>query len=137
MKRFLSVITLCIPLILQAQENWQPMLLTVSGHHEVNGVSAFYQLSDCGDENYILLRFENSNNFAVEVSWYDGVFTQDKQWIRHHGEAAMKKIILEAHSTHFGFCGRDSLLKVLLKDFIPDKSSFYQYKALELVINIK
>lgn len=61
--------------------NWQGVFLTVSGHHEKDGVEAYFALSQCDGEDVIILKLVNKNNVDVTVSWQPAIFTQSKQWI--------------------------------------------------------
>lgn len=104
--------------------NWQGVFLTVSGHHEKDGVEAYFALSQCDGEDVIILKLVNKNNVDVTVSWQPAIFTQSKQWIN---TTKTKTLTIGAGQTLTGDCQTNNALKINLQAWGISAESFYRY----------
>lgn len=122
-----------------AEQGWQPIGFNVAGHNIMNGVEAFYQVSNCNGENVVFVKFINHNDYAVTLEWFDAVFTQELKWFSKENTTAKKNISLDAKQEKTGDCTSENVvaLKIKLKDFISDVTNFKRYGAKEFSVSQK
>lgn len=117
---------------------WQPMHLNVSGSNIVNGVEASFQLNKCNGEDVVFVKFINRNTHAVEIEWYDAVFTQEKKWIKKENAADKKSLSIPANSEVVGDCaGKNELMVVKMKSFDISPTMLQFYSASQFSISSK
>ena len=116
----------------QENNNWEGVKLKASGLNEISGIEAFYKISECEGKKVVIIKFVNTNNFSAELSWFDAVFTDEKQWIIHD-QGEKKKISIQATQTIQGKCNGNKILIVPVNNFTP-VSNFNQYKLFDFEV---
>lgn len=134
MKKFLTIAFIFLTFTSFSQTNWEPMYLTVSGYHMVEGVEGWYASGNCGGTDYIFIRFVNTNSYPVSISWYDGVFTQGQEWFFNDNPADRKNLELLSAEDKEGSCTGAAELRLEPYDIGIDASQFFRYKAMDLII---
>lgn len=127
-------------LSLKAQTVWEPVKLDVAGHTVVKKVAVFFQKTRCNDEDFIVVKFVNNNEFPVTVKWYDAVQIVSDSWVKKDDVTAKKVLEIPAKSEVKGDCmTKDNLDCVLnLKDFIGNATEYKSYAMYRFEIpNIK
>jgi len=136
----LTLITLSfIVSSVSAQNAWVPIHLTVSGYNTLNGVNASFQQNTCNGQDVVYIKFTNNNNYSVQLSWYNAIFTQDLKWISKEDPADKKTITLAANQSIQGDCADASTAVLIVNtiDFIPLVSQFKRYGTVALDIQTK
>jgi hypothetical protein len=118
----------------QTTQNWKPLYLgSADGTNSFNGVQAYYTITTCGNDDYILVSFTNHNKYAVKAGWRTSVMTKDSRQV-YRGDA-QDSLIIQPGATVTGDCTGNSvqlvikltdlgILKEDFKDFIPAKFDF-------------
>lgn len=132
MKKIIFILLMFVSIGLSAQTSWQPMFLTVSGNHVSQGVEGWFATGECNGSPVVFLRFVNTNSSQVSLNWYDGVFTQTRQWIYHSRPEDVKSLNIPANSEINGSCSGELLLIINPEDFGINGSDFFRYNAMEL-----
>lgn len=138
MKHLLPFLLLSVLLVsstfVKAQESndWQPIYLQVTGNNEIDGVSAWFKPSDCNGEKVVLVKLQNTNAYAVDITYYQGVFTQELKWIEKRENTI--HLTLPAKETLIGECAVENVLMVPLSGFIADGSQFKRFAANEFTV---
>ena len=122
----------------QPGSNWQPIFLTVTGHNMIEGVEAFFQAGKCEKgESVVFIKFINHNAQSVQLEWYDGVFTQELNWINKEGDDNKKSLIISGNKEANGHCSSlEKDLVIKLSDFIKDPNNFKRYAASYLQVTL-
>jgi hypothetical protein len=120
-----------------SQSAWEPMFLTVSGNHIVDGVEGWFQPGECNGAPVVFIRFVNTNNSSVRVTWYDGIFTQALEWDKKMKPEDIKSLTVPGQSDQFGQCGTNPLLIITLADFNLGASDFKRYTAQEFNVTFE
>lgn len=131
---FMSIISI------KAQGTWEPVKLDVAGHTVVKKVAVFFQKISCNDEEYIVIKFVNNNDFPVTVKWYDAVQLISENWIKKDDVNPKKILEIPAKSEIKGDCiSNDNLDCILnLKNFIGNPVEYKSYAMYRFEIpNIK
>lgn len=140
-KFFLFVLTVvtCAAPPASAQNTWVPIHLTVAGYNTLAGVEASFQQNTCNGQDVVYIKFTNTNNYPVELTWYNAVFTQDLKWISKEDPADKKTIALSANQNLQGDCAdvNTAVLIVNLSEFIPAISQFKRYGTVALNVQQK
>jgi hypothetical protein len=113
----------------QESAGWTPVLLTVSGGNSVDGVEVWWTRQQCESFDMVFIRFVNTNNYPVRVTWDNEVFTRGLQWVKRTGEQENNEASLGALSTESGSCLSGGFYVIFLKDFISNSADFYKYGA--------
>lgn len=137
MKKILFLTFMMIALAGSAQVNWQPMYLTTSGHHVIDGVEGWFGTGDCNGSTRIFIRFVNTNSTGVDLQWYDGVFTQSRTWIYHADPADHKTLHLGPATDLAGQCSGEAVLIIEPAAFGIDAAAFFRYNAMDLSVSFK
>lgn len=104
---YTSMVFVFLSAISYAQENWQGVFLTVAGHHEKNGVEAYFALTECNEEPCVAIKLINKNSNSVTVSWMPAIFTVEKSWINTDRTVTIN---LPPQSEQVGNCDNDTPL---------------------------
>lgn len=122
-----------------AQNTWVPVHLTVAGYNTLAGVEASFQQNTCNGQDVVYIKFTNTNNYPVELTWFNAIFTNDLQWISKENPADKKTIALSANQNLQGDCADAStaVLIVNISDFIPSVSQFKRYGTVALNVQQK
>ncbi|MBK9284240.1 MAG: hypothetical protein IPM51_07940 [Sphingobacteriaceae bacterium] len=104
--------------------NWQNAILRADGLTEIDGVEAFCQLTVCNQQEFIIIKFINKNNYAVNVEWKDAVF-HNGNWY-YASNPNNKTLNIPANSTAEGSCQGALNLK-LSKNSIQDVPQTFEY----------
>jgi hypothetical protein len=126
---------------LSAQVNWEPVILDVAGHTVVKKVAVFFQKTVCQNEDYIVIKFVNDNDYPVTVKWYDAVqLNSDYSWVKKYDSTPKKVLEIPAKSEIKGVCSsqdnQDCVIQ--LKDFIGNPLLYKSYAMYRFEIpNIK
>lgn len=125
---------------LSAQDNWEPVKLDVAGHTVVKKVAVSFQKTRCQNEEYIVIKFVNNNDFPVTVKWYDAVQLTSDSWIKKDDTTPKKVLEIPGKSEIKGDCmsqdHQDCVIK--LKDFIENPLLYKSYAMYRFEIpNIK
>jgi hypothetical protein len=92
---------------------WQNALVRADGKTSLNGVEAYCTKSTCGTDDYVLVKFVNTNAYQVAVEWIDGIYV-DGNWI-YSQNPTPKKIYVPASTNAEGVCnGGEIKLKVMI-----------------------
>ena len=91
---------------------WQSALIRADGKTNLNGVEAYCTKSVCGNNDYVLIKFVNTNAYQVAVEWIDGIFA-DGNWT-YSQNPTPKKVYVPASSTNEGTCFGEIKLKVMI-----------------------
>ena len=85
----------------------------------VNNVDFYHQIVTCGNKKAVLLRFENKNNFNVEVSWKE-LITIEEQFTSD-SKLETKTLIINPGITEPSSCSDNSksLLIILATEVNP------------------
>lgn len=131
---FILPFFLILSLVVKAQtSDWTPVFLTPSGNHVVKGVEAYFQQATCESNGVVFIKFVNTNDYAVNLEWYNAIFTQELQWI--HREDDKKSILIPAATTLNGSCNGELILSVDLSLFVQDPAQFKRLSTVGLIIN--
>lgn len=137
MRKLALFLLLFTAMTVNAQTNWQPVYLTVSGSHELEGIEAWFAPGTCNGVSVVFIKFVNTNNQAVTLQWYPSVFTQDRTWITHSGDGDLQSLTLDASSELSGSCGGVPTLIVDLNDYGLTGSQFLRFNAYDLKIEFE
>lgn len=126
--------------VLSAQVNWEPVKLDVAGHTVVKKVAVSFQKTFCNNEEYLVIKFVNNNDFPVTVKWYDAVQLTNDSWVKKDDSTAKKVLEIPAKSEIIGDCmiqdNKDCVVK--LKSFIENATEYKSYAMYRFEIpNVK
>ncbi len=123
----------------QTNSVWEKIHLNSAGYNIVAGVEALYSLTKCNNDDVVFIKFINHNDYAVQVEWYNAVFTQDLKWIKKENLTDKKTLTLNANTEMQGDCSDTNTisLKIPLKDFVNDKTAFKRFSTSNLEISKK
>lgn len=125
---------------LMAQDSWEPVKLDVAGHTVVKKVAVSFQKTLCQNEEFIVVKFVNNNDFPVTVKWYDAVQLTSDSWIKKDDTTPKKVLEIPAKSEIKGDCmSKDNQDCVInLKNFIENPLLYKSYAMYRFEIpNIK
>jgi hypothetical protein len=111
--------------VLTAAQGWQNAILRADGFTEVNGVEAYCMKTTCDNEDYILVKFVNKNNYNVRVEWTDAIYVKGT-WF-YSKTSKPKVFMLNANQEAAGDCGGDFRLKVSVSSIIDNPSDLEHY----------
>ena len=115
----------------EGSTDWEHIYLQVAGHNEVDGVYAWFKESSC-DEDVVFLKFKNTNDKAVNVSWYGGVFKSDLTWVDHSDLTYNFEI--SANSEVEASCVNENSLLVKLNDYSVKSSEFKRFTTKDFTV---
>jgi hypothetical protein len=115
----------------QNTQNWQNAILRADGFTQVNGVEAFCAKVSCNNEDYIIIKFQNNNNYRVRVEWTDAIFVNGVWFYAQSGQKAM---MLEAKSSMEGSCSTEPKLTARISSIIANPSDFQHYTVSGLIV---
>jgi hypothetical protein len=113
-------------------QGWQNAILRADGFTEVNGVEAYCMRTTCGNEDYILVKFVNKNNYNVRVEWNDAIYVKGT-WF-YSKTAKPKVFMLNANQEAAGDCQGDFRLKVSVSSIIENPSDLEHYTVAGLTV---
>jgi hypothetical protein len=135
-KTFLTFCCVAFFFVLNAQQvnpqNWQNAILRADGLTQMNGVEAFCAKVSCDNEDYILIKFQNNNNYRVRVEWTDGIFVNGV-WYYAQG-SGQKAMMVDAGGSKEGSCTGEPKLKVKISSIIANPSDFQHYAVSGLTV---
>jgi hypothetical protein len=117
---------------LTAAQGWQNAILRADGFTEVNGVEAYCMRTTCGNEDYILVKFVNKNNYNVRVEWNDAIYVKGT-WF-YSKTSKPKVFMLNASQEVTGDCQGDFRLKVSVSSIIENPSDLEHYTVAGLSV---
>jgi hypothetical protein len=120
-----------------AQTTWQPMYLTVSGGHVVDGVEGWFASGECNGAPVVFLKFVNTNASPVQIKYFDGIFTQSLEWVKKTDIQDLRTMSLPAQTELAGQCGNATILIVLLADYNLTASDFKRYTSQEFIVTFQ
>jgi len=121
----------------QNSSKWEPVFLTVSGGNYLDGVEAYFKTDICNTESVVFIKFINKNDYAVKLSWFDAVFTNENKWIHKDGLAELRTISLGPKSEKAGDCASSfPQLTIKLKDFIDQVEHFKRFSTSNFTISV-
>ena len=110
---------------LTAAQGWQNAILRADGLTQVNGVEAYCMKTTCGNEDYILVKFVNKNNYSVHVEWNDAIYVKGT-WF-YSKMSRPKVFVLNANQEVVGDCQGEFKLKVAVSSIIDNPSDLEHY----------
>jgi|GEM_PF-2780559 len=128
----IMTVFICNPVQAQQNSDWKPVGLAVTGKNVQQGVEAYYQISKCGNEDVIFVRFINNNSKPVKVEWNDGIFNSDQVWLSNSKINTRKTLNIEAFKAIEGSCNSNVCPELVLriKDFTDNAENVRIYRAL-------
>lgn len=124
---YITLIFLQLYIFANAQNShqWQNIFLKPTGDNVQDGVAAFYKVDECNGQKVVFLKFINTNNYSVQIEWYDGIFTIDKEWKKFLDADHLKTLNLAPGKEISGECN-DSIMSIKISDFVnPEKFKRY------------
>jgi len=115
------------------QGDWQHDYVDPTGRNEMSGVKVWFKLETCNQQGVVLLKFENSNAYQVELSWENAVFKKNLKWSAYKPERS--QFTVAANQTVEGDCNSDNALAVPLSDFSVKPEEFERLTTQELIVN--
>jgi hypothetical protein len=116
---------------------WEPVFITVSGGNYLDGVDVYFKTDICNTESVVFIKFINNNDYAVKLSWFDAVFTNEGNWIHKDTPTEQRTISLTAKSEKAGDCASSyPQLIIKLKDFIDQVDHFKRFSTSKLTISV-
>lgn len=124
-----------ISLNAQSDYIWEPIGLTLTGSNNIyHGVEAYYRLTECNGEYFIILKFINTNEQKVMLEWKDAIFTNNQEWITNN-DIGRKSLTINPNSAIFCNCSQPiEELFVKVKDFISNVEDFRKYRTVSFKI---
>lgn len=125
----LSLGLIFIALVSPAQNSWEPVKLDVAGHNIVNNVEASFQKTTCNNEEVIIVKFVNRNNYPVTIKWYDAILTQAGSWVKKDDSTAKKVLAIAGGREVKGGCSPDSesVCVIKLSDYLSKLTEYKLY----------
>ena len=121
----------------QNTSKWEPVFLTVSGGNYLDGVEVYFKTDICNTESVVFIKFINKNDYAVKLSWFDAVFTNENKWIHKDAPSELQTILLAAKSEKAGDCASSNpQLIIKLKDFVDQVDHFKRFSTSKLTISV-
>jgi hypothetical protein len=111
--------------VLTAVQGWQNAVLRADGVTEMNGVEAYCMKTTCANEDYILVKFVNKNNYNVRIEWNDAVYVKGTWFYSKNSKP--KVLVLNANQEVSGDCQGDFRLKVAVSSIIDNPSDLEHY----------
>ncbi len=111
----------------QSNQNWQGIYLgSPDGTTNFNGVTVFYTLTTCNNNDILLLSMTNKNSYAVKVGWLDNVITNDARNLSRGN--VPDSLTIQPQSSVTGDCTSNSVqLVIKLTDFGILKEDFKEF----------
>jgi hypothetical protein len=128
---FCSVIFFLALSAQQNNQNWQNAILRADGLTQLNGVEAFCAKVSCSSEDYIIIKFQNNNNYRVRVEWTDAIFVNG---VWFYSQSGQKAVMLEANSSKEGSCSVEPKLTAKISSIIASPSDFQHYTVSGLTV---
>ena len=111
--------------------SWQSAVLRADGSMDVGGVETFCLRTTCGNEDIILIKFINKNDFKVRVEWIDAIKTAGG-WI-YSKNSTPKILNLEPGATVIGQCDGMEKLKLKVNSILENPIDFGHYATSGLI----
>lgn len=111
--------------------SWQNAAIRADGQTMVNGVEPSCMKMTCNNEEYIVIKFKNTNNYQVAVEWtdaiyYNGVWSQGSN---------TKKVYVPANSESTGSCSGEIKLRVNINSIVNLPSGSGHYSTMGLTVS--
>jgi len=132
MKKIILILFFSVSFLSKAQ-NWQNAILRADGVTAINGVEAYCMNTSCDNEDFVLIKFINTNNYKVRLEWVDAIFVNGVWYYPQNKNP--KVFYLEANSETVGQCNGEAKLKVKVGSIIDNPKNFGHYTVSGLVIN--
>jgi hypothetical protein len=132
MKKLIFTIFVFASFLSKAQ-NWQNAVLRADGVTAINGVEAYCMQTICNNEEVVLVKFINKNNYKVRLEWVDAIFVNGVWYYPQNKNP--KVFYVEANSETAGECAGQEKLKVKIGSIIDNPKNFGHYTVSGLVIN--
>ncbi len=116
---------------LTASTAWQSAVLRADGLMNVDGVETFCLRTTCGNDDIILIKFVNNNDFKVRVEWIDAIKTESG-WI-YSKNTSPKILNLEPGATVIGQCDGMEKLKLKINSILDNPTAFGHYATSGLI----
>ena len=136
-KLFFTLVFLGLALLNKAQVptnitngNWQSAVLRADGATIVEGVESYCMKVTCNGEEFIVIKFKNTNNYKVAVEWTDAIY-YNGNW---HSASNTKKVYVNANSESIGDCTGDIKLKVGINSIISFPAGLGHYSTMGLTV---
>ncbi|MBL4657413.1 MAG: hypothetical protein JKX73_05390 [Flavobacteriales bacterium] len=109
--------------------DWQKAMVNAAGGNYSQGVDVFFKNVACGDQDQVILKFVNTNEYEVLIEWADAFYTDDKQWIHNERNDKGREIVLGAKQKIEGNCDVKSnqSLRVDTKKYLSDKEEKFKF----------
>lgn len=79
----------------------------------VNGVQCFYKIAQCAEKKVVLLRFNNTTNKPVNISWNERFVVKNGSSNANKASYNKKQLRLPAGVTEQGDCGSSARLELI------------------------
>jgi hypothetical protein len=114
-----------------AGQTWQNAILRADALTEIDGVESYCLHTTCNNEDVVLIKFINKNNYKVRVEWVDAIKV-DGQWVYPKNQTP-KVLYLDPNNTVVGDCNGLDKLKVKVSSIINNPKDFKHYTVSGLV----
>ncbi|MBK9282941.1 MAG: hypothetical protein IPM51_01325 [Sphingobacteriaceae bacterium] len=109
---------------------WQSAVLRADGATSVEGVESYCMKVTCNNEEFIVIKFKNTNNYKVAVEWTDAIY-YNGNW---NPSTGTKKIYVDANSESIGDCNGNIKLKLGVNSIISFPAGLGHYSTMGLTV---
>lgn len=88
----------------QQDNDWKAVFLDPTGNHIQHGIEVYFKPSICNGKDVVMLKLVNTNNYNVELSWFNAFFTGNKTWVKHNLPEQKITFYLQANTAAEGNC---------------------------------
>ena len=127
MKKILIILSFitCVTRAQVINTVWNQAILRADGKTEINGVEAYSMKTICGNDEFVLIKFINKNNYKVSVEWKDAIKIFG-DWV-YSKDQTPKTLNIDANANIEGQCNGIVTLKVKIKSIIDNPIDFGYY----------
>lgn len=111
--------------------SWQNAAIRADGQTSVNGVEPSCMKVTCNNEEFIVVKFKNTNNYIVAVEWKDGIY-YNGVW---NSGTLTKKLYINPNSEAIGDCNGDIKLKVNINSIVNLPAGSGHYATMGLTVS--
>lgn len=107
------------------REKWFPVMISIHGTVDHEGVEAKAMITKCNGEDVMLLELINTNAYSVKCQWLHAPI--DKNGKQHYKDD-LQTLLLNAKETKKGKCGEAKQLIIKLSDYavkVEDLQDYY------------